>query len=73
MHPALQDESHPAAADFYILFFYSPYFHDPPDPPDLPTYFSRFVWRALGWTDAREEFVTKLVDRKGLKNVSERV
>ena len=37
MHPALQDESHPAAADFYILFF-SLYFHDPPDPPDLPTY-----------------------------------
>ena len=23
MHPALQDESHPAAADFYILFFFS--------------------------------------------------
>ena len=37
MHPALQDESHPATADFYILFF-SLYFHDSPDPPDLPTY-----------------------------------
>ena len=37
MHPALQDGSHPAAADFYILFF-SLYFHDHPDPPDLPTY-----------------------------------
>ena len=37
MHPALQDGSHPAAADFYILFIYL-YFHDPPDPPDLPTY-----------------------------------
>ena len=23
MHPALQDESHPAAADFYILFFFA--------------------------------------------------
>ena len=41
MHPALQDESHPAAADFYILFF-SLYFHDPPDPPDLPTYLGFF-------------------------------
>ena len=28
MHPALQDESHPAAADFYILFF-SLYLHYP--------------------------------------------
>ena len=44
MHPELQDGSHPAAADYYILFF-SLYFDDPPDPPDLPTYLVFFPAR----------------------------
>ena len=41
MHPALQDESHPAAADLYILFFFSifPWSHRPPGPPHLFGFF----------------------------------
>ena len=50
MHPALQDESHPAAADFYILFFFSifPLAPRPPGPAYLFGFFFRLVWRALG-------------------------
>ena len=61
LHPALQDESHPAAA-FCISM-------TPPTPRTcLPIwFFFRLVWRALGWTDAREEFVTKPMEGKGLK------
>ena len=53
MHPALQDESHPAATDLYIIFF-SLYFHGPTDPPDRPTYLGFFPARlartTTGWT-----------------------
>ena len=51
----------------FTFYFFSLYFHDPPDPPDLPTYlvFFRLVWRALGWTDARERVRYNPVVRKG--------
>ena len=48
MHPALQDESHPAAADLYILFFFSifPWSHRPPGPPHLFGFFPARLARA---------------------------
>ena len=69
LHPALQDESHPAAADFYILFFFSifPLAPRPPGPAYLFGFFFRLVWRALGWTDARERVRYKSAERKGLR------
>ena len=68
LHPALQDESHPAAADLYILFFFSifPWSHRPPGPPHLFGFFSRLVWRALRPDGRSEEFVTIPGEGKGL-------
>ena len=68
MHPALQDESHPAAADLYILFFFSifPWSHRPPGPPHLFGFFFRLVWRALRPDGRSEEFVTIPGEGKGL-------